>query len=91
MKNLTVRTTLTIPVELLEATDRAVQEGKANSRNEFVARALRRELAAQKRAEIDAAFTKMADDEEYQAESLAIEREFAKSDWEAFQIGESEL
>lgn len=91
MKNLTVRTTLTIPVELLEATDRAVQEGKANSRNEFVARALRRELAAQKRAEIDAAFAKMADDEEYQAESLAIARDFAKSDWEAFQIAESEL
>ncbi|GAA6616311.1 ribbon-helix-helix domain-containing protein [Scytonema sp. NUACC26] len=91
MESLTVRTTLTIPVELLEATDRAVQEGKAKSRNEFVARALRRELAAQKRAEIDAAFAKMADDDEYQAESLAIARDFAKSDWEAFQIGESQL
>lgn len=91
MESLTVRTTLTIPLELLEATDLAVQEGKAKSRNEFVARALRRELASQKRAEIDAAFAKMADDEEDQAESLAIAREFAKSDWEAFQIGESEL
>ncbi len=47
MENQTVRTTLTIPAELLEATDRAVREGKAKSRNEFVARALRYELAVQ--------------------------------------------
>ncbi|KYC42991.1 hypothetical protein WA1_12870 [Scytonema hofmannii PCC 7110] len=59
------------------------------SGNKFVTRALHRELAAQKRAEIDAAFAKMADDDEYHTESLAIACEFAKSDWEAFQIGES--
>lgn len=77
MENRTVRTTLTIPLELLEATDRAVQQGKAKSRNEFVALALRRELAAQKRAEIDAAFAFMADDAEYQAKVGTIGNEFA--------------
>ncbi|AFZ28876.1 hypothetical protein Glo7428_0267 [Gloeocapsa sp. PCC 7428] len=41
-----VRTTLSVPTELLEATDRAVQQGHACSRNEFVAIALRHELAA---------------------------------------------
>ena len=37
MDNSTVRTTLTLPTELLEATDRAISEGKAKSRNQFVA------------------------------------------------------
>src|SRR5207249_3486162 len=49
----TVRTTLTLPVELLEAADRAVRTGRARSRNELVARALRHELAALERAAID--------------------------------------
>lgn len=90
MNNQTVRTTLTLPAELLAATDKVVKEGKAKSRNEFVAQALRRELAAQKRAEIDASFAPMADDAEYHAEALKIAEEFAKADWEAWQIGESE-
>jgi hypothetical protein len=37
MKTETVRTTLTISRELLEATDKAVLEGKAKSRNDFAA------------------------------------------------------
>jgi metal-responsive CopG/Arc/MetJ family transcriptional regulator len=90
MENITVRTTLALPSELLEATDRAVREGKAKSRNEFVALALRHELAAQKRAEIDAAFAGMADDAEYQAEVVKMSNEFATADWESFQIGESQ-
>jgi metal-responsive CopG/Arc/MetJ family transcriptional regulator len=85
-----VRTTLALPIELLEAADRAVRKGKAKSRNEFVTQALRRELAAQKRAEIDAAFAAMADDIEYQAEAAMISNEFVKADWEAFEIGESQ-
>jgi metal-responsive CopG/Arc/MetJ family transcriptional regulator len=68
MNNRAIRTTLNLPAELLEATDRVVSEGKAKSRNEFVARAIRNELATQKRAEIDAEFAHMAKDTEYQAE-----------------------
>lgn len=85
----TVRTTLALPAELLEAADQAIRAGKARSRNEFVARALRRELAAQKRADIDAAFAPMAEDAAFQAESLAISEEFAAADWEAWRIAES--
>ena len=57
-----VRTTLAIPTELIVAIDQAVRDGKARSRSEFVALALRHELAAYKRAQIDAAFAAMADD-----------------------------
>ena len=41
-----VRATLVLPAELLAATERAVREEKAWSRNELVAAALRHERAA---------------------------------------------
>jgi metal-responsive CopG/Arc/MetJ family transcriptional regulator len=88
MKKDTVRTTFTIPRELLEATDKAIESGKAKSRNEFMAKALERELARQKRAEIDEALTEMLQDPEYQAEVLKLEAEFANAQWEALKLGE---
>lgn len=90
MNNSTVRTTLSLPAELLKAADDAVKQGKAKSRNDFVAMALRRELAAIKRAEIDNAIAQMADDSDYQTEAETINSEFASSDWEAFQISEGQ-
>jgi metal-responsive CopG/Arc/MetJ family transcriptional regulator len=84
----TVRTTLSLPADLLEAADQAVREGAAHSRNEFVAQALRHELAAQERARIDAAFASMAEDTDYLEEAVAITEHFATADWEAFNLGE---
>lgn len=83
-----MRTTVAVPAGLLAEVDRAVREGKARSRNAFVAAALRRELAARARAEIDAAFAGMADDAEGQAEARQIAAEFAAADWETLQAGE---
>lgn len=88
MKPPTVRTTLTLPAKLLEDTDLAVNQGKAKSRNDFVAQALRNELSALRKAEIDAAFAPMANDTEYQAEALQIEAELTEASWEALQLGE---
>lgn len=90
MENLIILNDVALPFQLLEATEKVVKAGKAKSRNELIARALRKELAAIKRAEIDAAFARMGNDAEYQAEALQIAEEFAQSDWEAWQIGESE-
>lgn len=84
-----VRTTLALPDDLLAATDQAIKEGKARSRNEFVAVALRHELAALKRAEIDAAFTFMSNDAQYKSVAIAIANEFSSADWEAFKLGEA--
>jgi Arc/MetJ-type ribon-helix-helix transcriptional regulator len=81
----TVRTTFALPADLLAAVDTAVQDGKARSRNELVRIALERELAAQQRAAIDAAFAEMAEDPAYQAEAQAMADEFAAADWEAWQ------
>jgi len=89
MKNQTIRTTITLPAELIAATDKAVSQGKAKSRNEFVAQALLHELEALKRTEIDAELAQMAQDPEYQAQVLRMEAEFAVASWEALQLGES--
>lgn len=84
----TVRTTVALPAELLAAADHAVQAGYARSRNELVAMALRRELAAQQRATIDAAFAAMAEDPLYQAEARELADTFAQADWEALGLAE---
>ena len=90
MKPSTVRTTLTLPAELVTDTDIAVNQGKAKSRNEFVAQALRHELAALKKADIDAAFAEMANDSDYQVECLQIDNELATAGWEALYLGVEE-
>ncbi len=89
MGNSTVRTTLALPTELLAETDKIVSQGKARSRNQFIAQALEHELAALKRAEIDAAIAEMASDEAYQTEVLQMDREFAHGSWEALMLGEN--
>jgi metal-responsive CopG/Arc/MetJ family transcriptional regulator len=89
MANSTVRTTLAIPTELLAETDKIVSQGKARSRNQFIAQALEHEIAALKRAEIDSALAEMAQDEDYQAEVLRLEREFANASWEALLLEEN--
>lgn len=84
-----IRTTVSLPPDLLDAAHRAVQAGRARSTNDRVVRALRRELADQARSEIDAAFAAMAADRAYQAEAERVTAEFTRGDWEAFQRGES--
>ncbi len=83
-----IRTTVALPAELLEATDRAVREGKARSRNEFLSMALRRELQRLERARIDEAFGRMAEDPLYKAEAEELSEEFDGASWEALRATE---
>jgi metal-responsive CopG/Arc/MetJ family transcriptional regulator len=80
------RTTIALPADLLARVDEAVHAGKARSRNSLVAAALRRELAAIERDEIDASFEGMAEDAEYQAEVEQLMKEFAQADAEAWRM-----
>ena len=83
-----VRTTITLPLDLKEAADKAIREGKVKSRNELVAVSLRHELALLERASLDTAFSGMANDAAYLAEVRQIALEFARSDWEALGQGD---
>lgn len=80
-----VRTTVALPAELLEATDRAVREGKATSRNEFLSTALRREL---ERTRIDEDFGHVSEDPLYRAEAEELAEEFDEASWEALRTTE---
>ena len=88
MLHRTVRTTVALPVELLEAVDQAVTDGKAKSRSDLIAQSIRHELAHQARATIDAGFAGMADDKLYQAEARELAEQFASLEWDAFKTGE---
>jgi metal-responsive CopG/Arc/MetJ family transcriptional regulator len=83
-----VRTTLALPADLLAAADELVRGGGARSRNELVAAALRREIAARRRQEIDAAFAGMGEDTEHEREAELVMAEFAGSDWEVWRESE---
>jgi metal-responsive CopG/Arc/MetJ family transcriptional regulator len=85
-----IRTTVTLPADLVKAADQVVSEGKARSRNELLALALRHELGAMRRAEIDAQFAKMANDPEYLGEVEQLMREFASADAETACLIEQE-
>ena len=79
----TIRTTLALPADLLEAVDRLIEQGQARSRNDLIANALRHELATQERAILDAEFRQM-ETAGYQREARQILAEFAQSDWKAW-------
>lgn len=84
-----VRTTVALSPNLLEAMDAMVEEGAADSRNDFLETAIRSQIAASRRAAIDAEFAQMAHDRSFQEEAGQIAEEFAKADWEALRAAES--
>ena len=70
-------TTLALPLDLLAAVDKVVQEGRAGSRDELV-----RQRAELRRSALDAEFRHMADDADYQKDVHQILGEFAQADRE---------
>ncbi len=76
-------TTVRIPNQTYEQAKRAAHRAQIASFNEFVIQAVEEKVRRLTEAEIDAAFAGMADDSNYQRDSVAMAREFEASDWEA--------
>jgi metal-responsive CopG/Arc/MetJ family transcriptional regulator len=70
------RITVDLDEQLLTALDAAAAEGN-RSRNQFLIDAVERVLREIERRRIDAAFARLAEDPEYQAELLQIEQELS--------------
>jgi hypothetical protein len=68
--------------------DEAIRNGHAESRKEFMARAIRQALERIERRTIDEHFAEMATDPVYQAEALRVAEDFATAGWEALQAAE---
>lgn len=79
----TVRTTLTLPVDLIKRSQHFIDSGLIPSRNALIIAALEQYLLDLERQEIDRQFEAMADDDAYQAMNQQISEAFAESDWDA--------
>jgi len=86
-----IRTTVSLPAELLNRAQVFVDRGLVRSRNALVVRALDEWLANLEREAIDSQFAMMADDADYQKFNVVLAQEFDDSDWEALQVGEAAL
>ena len=86
----TVRTTVTVPVDLINRSQHFIDDGVAPSRNALIVAALEQFLLELERHEIDRQFEAMATDETYQSMSQQLVEDFAESDWEALVEVETE-
>ncbi len=72
----TVRTTVSLPAELLSAADSEVEAGRPATRSDFIAEAIVEELRRRERARVDAEWAAVLPDADYQAEHAQIMAEF---------------
>ena len=79
----TVRTTVTLPTDLIKRSQRFIDAGDIPSRNALIVTALERFLTELERREIDRQFEALAEDETYQTMNQSLAEDFAESDWEA--------
>ena len=84
----TVRTTVTIPINLIERAQHFIDQGTMPNRNALIVTAMSQLLARLEQLEIDRQFDAMANDADYLALNEQIADAFAKSDWQAFNDGE---
>lgn len=85
----TIRTTVTIPADLIKRAQAFVDSGAVPSRNAMIVTALEQFLTALERAEIDRQFEAMADDADYLTLNEQLADAFADSDWESWTAAES--
>ena len=84
-----VQTTLRLPKPLYEQAKAYVSKGTtaAETINDFIIAAIQAYIKILQRRSIDAEFSHMAEDVNYQKESQLIAEEFTQSDWEALGFG----
>jgi len=85
----TIRTTLTLPVDLVKRSQHFIDGGTIPNRNALIVTALERFLLELERQEIDRQFEAMAEDEPYQTMNQKLADDFGESDWHAWVEGET--
>ena len=83
-----VQTSLRLPKPLYEQVKMHVSKGStaAETINDFIVAAIQAYTKLLRRKSIDAEFSYMAKDANYQKESQLIAEEFTQSDWEALEV-----
>ncbi len=85
-----VRTTVRLPRPLYDEARRIIERDETETINDFFVAAICTYVKLLRRKQIDAAFSRMAEDVHYQEEAKLIDEEFAQSDWDAFELGEKD-
>jgi metal-responsive CopG/Arc/MetJ family transcriptional regulator len=85
-----VRTTISLSSDLLQRSQRFIDDGTAPNRTALIEAALEHLLDELERLQIDRQFEAMADDTAYHSLNESIAEEFSESDWEAFLLVESQ-
>ena len=83
-----MRTTVRLPRSLYDEARRFTEREETESINDFFVNAINAYVKLLQRKQIDAAFSRMAEDAQYQAEAKLVDEEFCQSDWDAFELGE---
>ena len=84
----TVRTTVTLPSNLLQRSQELVDSGQVPNRNALIIAALEQFIADLEREAIDRQFAAMAEDADYQTFQVEVTESFADTDWEGLTEGE---
>jgi hypothetical protein len=84
------RVTVRLPKSIYDEARNLIEESvvPVDSLNDFLVTAIAAYVKLVKRKQVDAAFSGMAGDSEYQKVSRVISEEFAQSDWEALESTE---
>lgn len=83
-----IRTTVTLPDDLVKRSQRLVDAGQAPSRNALIVSALEAFVDKLEQEEIDRQFAAMVEDADYRALNEKMADSFADSDWEAWTMAE---
>ena len=86
-----IRTTITIPIELLEKINQALRQKVAPSRNALLIHALQQYLENWEQEKIDEQIAQMATDAAYQTLNLQMVEEYEAAGWEALRLSEENL
>lgn len=85
-----IRTTVTLPVDLVRRSQRFIDDGTVPNRNVLLVAALERLTHELEQQAIDQEFAAMADDSQYRELQRAVVQEFDASDWEAWEQAEKD-
>jgi hypothetical protein len=82
-----IQKTIRLPKPLLEEVEQMIKcRREGESTNDFIVESMQLRLNILKRKELDAKFSDMSKDAEYQRDAKLIAEEFASSDWETAKL-----
>jgi hypothetical protein len=82
-----IQRTIRVPKALFDEVERLIKScGRSESMNDFVVKSMKMRVNALKRRELDAKFSEMSKDTDYQKAAQLMAEEFESSDWEAIRV-----